>query len=403
MHICFEGIDGTGKTTLSKAVKTELEKMGKKVYHTSEPGNKNQKCSMSIRDLVLNKEYDEDIDDIDRENLLAINRKIQYKKSKEMIDSGYVVIQDRGWLSGLAYSEAKGFSHNYITDLNERLTPNFKNMFDVIIYLNNNGDIAETLNKAQDAKQEFSLGDSIEAKGASFQQEVRDNYLNLVKSHENSVYIVNINIYNGGKRLTTIELVEEVMKIIKKKVFMFVGNSGSGKSTLESHLVDKYPHLFSRVVSYTTRPIDVVGRKEVDGVHYNFITQEKYDELMSEGKFVQFTKYGDYMYASAYESYNNKTPYTIVVIAPEKGKKLAEDLRKKGCAVDWVLFDVSNEKIKKNLLKEGQSVEDIEKRFYREDNKKSFKEMGLKSSITISDEMLNDNLSDVFIKKVGIK
>src|SRR5690606_7481364 len=136
--------------------------------------------------------------------------------------------------------------------INEKLTPNFKNMFDVIIYLNNNKNIKETLQKAQEAKQEFESGDTIEAKGASFQQAVRDNYVNLVKKFEKDVYIIQIDIYDGARRLTTEELVGRVMKIVKKKVLMFVENSGSGKSTLKSMLVNKHPHLFSRVISYTT-------------------------------------------------------------------------------------------------------------------------------------------------------
>lgn len=400
MHICFEGIDGTGKTTLSKAVKAELENLGKKVVHTSEPGNINQKCSMSIRDLILNKEYENDIDDTEREYLLALNRRIQYKKSQSFLKEGNIVVQDRGWMSGFAYSQAKGFSLDEIDSINEKLTPNFKNMFDVIIYLNNNKNIEETLQKAQEAKQEFESGDTIEAKGASFQQAVRDNYVNLVKKFEKDVYIIQIDIYDGTRRLTTEELVGRVMKIVKKKVLMFVGNSGSGKSTLESMLVNKHPHLFSRVISYTTRPIDKVGRKEVDGKHYHFINNEKYDEMLKNGEFIQVTDYGQFKYASSHESYNNKTPYTIVVIAPEKGKVLADELEAKGFEVQWVLFDISNEKIKENLMKEGQAIEEIEKRFNREDNKEKFNSMNLVANIKITDNMLNETLVDEFLKKV---
>ncbi len=103
MHICIEGIDGTGKTTLSKALVERLRKSGRIVHHTSEPGNNNQKCSMVIRDLILNNEYSSDITNDDREVLLALNRRVQYRKSKENLDKGEIVVQDRGWLSGLAY------------------------------------------------------------------------------------------------------------------------------------------------------------------------------------------------------------------------------------------------------------------------------------------------------------
>jgi dTMP kinase len=398
MHICFEGIDGTGKTTLSKAVKERLESEGKSVFHTSEPGNPNQKCSMSIRDLVLNKEYEKEIDDFEREHFLALNRRIQYKKSKEELAKGKIVIQDRGWLSGFSYSQAKGFSHSFIDDLNERLTPSYKNMFDVIIYLNNNEDISETLRKAQDAKQEFSEGDTIESKGVNFQESVRDNYVDLVSKYEKSVYIIKIDIYENNKRLTVDELIVKVMKHLSKKIFMFVGNSGSGKSTLELELVNQYPHLFSRVVSYTTRPIDKVNRKEIDGLHYNFISLKEFEKMKSAGMFIQYTEYGGNYYASAYESYENKTPNTVVVIAPEKGKKLADELEQKGYEVKWVVFDISDSLIKSNLIKDGEDIKVIEKRFSRENNKLKFKEMKLKASYSIKDQMLNKQLPEAFVE-----
>lgn len=400
MHICFEGIDGSGKTTLSKAVKKALEEQGKTVFHTSEPGNANQEASMMIRDLILNNKYAQDIDDIEREYFLALNRRIQYRKSKTELAKGNVVVQDRGWMSGLAYSQAKGFSHKKIDAINEELNPNYKNMFDVIVYLNNNKDVAETLQKAQNAKSEFKAGDTIESKGASFQKTVRDNYCELVEQYKNSVNIVRIDIYEGDHRLTVEELVEKVMKVIQKKIIMIVGNSGSGKSTLEMNLVNKYPHLFTRVVSYTSRPIDTVNRKEIDGVHYKFLSEEKFMEMKNNGEFIQYTEYGGNHYASSYASYQNKTPYTLVVIAPEKGKVLADELEEKGYDVQWVLFNVSNEKVKDNLLKEGKNLEDIEARFKREDNRKLFNEMGLKASFSVTDEMLDETLPEVFVNSL---
>lgn len=397
LHICFEGIDGSGKTTLSKAVLKKLEELGHKVFHTSEPGNENQEASMVLRDLVLNKKYEKDIDDLSREYLLAVNRRTQYEKSKEQLSQGTFVVQDRGWVSGFAYSKAKGFDYEFIDNLNEGLTPNFKNMFDVIIYLNNNKNVEDTLKKAQEAKQEFESGDTIESKGASFQQAVRDNYCELVEMHQDSVNIIKIDIYEGEHRLTVEELVSKVMKILQKKVVMLVGNSGSGKSTLEMNLVNKHSHLFTRVVSYTSRPIDKVNRKEIEGVHYNFLNEEEFMKMKNNGEFIQYTEYGKNHYASSYASYKNRTPYTLVVIAPEKGKVLADELEEKGYDVQWVLFDISNDKIKENLLKEGKDLEDIEARFKREDNKKLFKEMNLKSSFTVTDELLNESLPQTFV------
>jgi dTMP kinase len=398
MHICIEGIDGTGKSTLVKAVADELKKQNKNVFVTSEPGNQNQEVSMKIRDLVLNKAYEEDIDDTSREALLATNRRIQHIKSKKMLAAGNVVVQDRGWLSGFSYSQAKGFDLNFIETINEQLNPNFKNMFDYIIYLNNNKNVKDTLEKAQECKQEFSAGDIIEAKGSAFQEEVRDNFCALVKQYENELPIVQIDIYDGDRRRTVEELVSMVIKKVQKTILMFMGNSGAGKSTLEFNLVKKYPNVFSRVVSYTSRPIDLVNRKEVEGVHYNFITKEKYISMRDNGEFIQMTEYGENLYASSYDSYQNKTPYTIVSIVPSKGKKLAEELSKKGYNVKIVLFDISNDLIKKNLIKEGKSEEEIIKRFNRGNLKEEFLSEELTADISVTDNQLNNNLPETFVK-----
>ena len=113
------------------ALKKALEEQGKTVFHTSEPGNENQKVSMILRDLILNNQHANDVDDLEREYLLALNRRIQYRKSQRELKKGNVVVQDRGWMSGLSYSQAKGFAHKEIDELNERLNPNYKQMFDV--------------------------------------------------------------------------------------------------------------------------------------------------------------------------------------------------------------------------------------------------------------------------------
>jgi len=52
-----------------------------------------------------------------------------------------------------------------------------------------------------------------------------------------------------------------------------VGPSGAGKGTLQAKLTEKYPDAFGFSVSYTTR---AAREGEVDGVNYNYISQEKF-------------------------------------------------------------------------------------------------------------------------------
>lgn len=396
MHLGIEGIDGTGKSTLVKALIKALKSQKKKVFHTSEPGNKNQKASMMLRKLVLDQKYSNDIDDMSREYLLAVTRKTQYNKTLPKLKKGCWVVQDRGWLSGLAYSMAKGFDYNFIDSLNESLIPNYKGMFDLIVYLNNNKNVEDSLNKAKEAKQEFKTGDTIELKGVDFQTKVRDNFCQLCDKLSGSYNIKKIDIYDGDRRLTTDELVEKILKLMRKKILMFMGNSGSGKSTLEINLNQLYPNIFSRVVSYTTREIDTVNRKEVEGVNYHFISKDECERMKKSREFVQLSSYGGNYYGSTYGSYKNKTPFTIVTIKPDMGKKLAQELTKKGYDVKFVLFDVSNETITKNLLNEGEKLENINKRLGRGNIVDEFNKCQLKADVVIDDSLLNENLPSYF-------
>ena len=63
-----------------------------------------------------------------------------------------------------------------------------------------------------------------------------------------------------------------------------VGPSGAGKGTLISFLQGKYPDKFGFSVSTTTRQ---PRPGEQDGVHYNFVTMEKFDQMVANNEFIE--------------------------------------------------------------------------------------------------------------------
>lgn len=69
----------------------------------------------------------------------------------------------------------------------------------------------------------------------------------------------------------------------KGMLLVISGPSGAGKGTLAQRLLDEDPS-FVFSVSATTR-----GPRpgETDGVHYHFITEERYDELLAEDAFLE--------------------------------------------------------------------------------------------------------------------
>jgi guanylate kinase len=67
-------------------------------------------------------------------------------------------------------------------------------------------------------------------------------------------------------------------------IFVICGPSGCGKSTLISRLMSDFPGRFGFSVSHTTRQ---PRAGEINGVHYNFTTNEKIEAEINAGLFLE--------------------------------------------------------------------------------------------------------------------
>ena len=75
------------------------------------------------------------------------------------------------------------------------------------------------------------------------------------------------------------------------------GPSGVGKGTLIKMLMDKYPAAFGFSVSNTTR---APRQGEVDGVHYNFLSLEVFEQAVANGEFIEYARVHANMYGTTY-------------------------------------------------------------------------------------------------------
>ena len=66
-------------------------------------------------------------------------------------------------------------------------------------------------------------------------------------------------------------------------LFVLSGPSGVGKTTLGNALLERFPR-FRLSVSHTTRP---PRGKEQDGVHYHFVSDESFTDLVDNGAFAE--------------------------------------------------------------------------------------------------------------------
>ena len=68
------------------------------------------------------------------------------------------------------------------------------------------------------------------------------------------------------------------------KPLVIVGPSGAGKGTLINHITGMFPNKFGFSVSTTTRS---PRQGETHGTHYNFVTREKFDEMIAKDEFIE--------------------------------------------------------------------------------------------------------------------
>jgi len=182
-YICCEGTEGVGKTTQASLLAQYLRERGYSVLETKEPGTPLSPLTMQLRNIMLDKQYENEITPIARELISQAIRSIHLERIIVPAFKSYdFIVQDRGILSGLAYGAACGHSKTWLKELAQHITVhnmnllNFYNLYDCVIYLK--GDVAHGLQRAQTAKQEFKAGDAMEAKGVTFLKNVADIFDN---------------------------------------------------------------------------------------------------------------------------------------------------------------------------------------------------------------------------------
>ncbi len=81
-------------------------------------------------------------------------------------------------------------------------------------------------------------------------------------------------------------------------LFVVSAPSGTGKTTVCAELLKRVADL-RLSLSHTTRPI---RRGEEDGVHYHFVSEEEFRELVSQGAFLEWASFADRHYGTSIEA-----------------------------------------------------------------------------------------------------
>ena len=144
-----------------------------------------------------------------------------------------------------------------------------------------------------------------------------------------------------------------------KKPLLILGPSGVGKDTIINMLLEKYPKIFYKLPSYTTRDI---RKGEIDGKDYFFITKEEFKVLKDENKLFGIQEYNNNFYAS------NKSKLNELI---KKGDKIIilnyniETVNRVKDEFDFnyiAILPPCDDELRNRLKNRGTKPEELEKR-----------------------------------------
>jgi guanylate kinase len=147
----------------------------------------------------------------------------------------------------------------------------------------------------------------------------------------------------------------------KGKLFVISGASGVGKGTVLSRVMEKRSGLeFS--VSVTTRG---PRPNEIPGVHYDYVTQEFFDEMIREDGFLEYSCHHGGCYGTPRAQVESKLEcgHTLLDIDPNGAKQVIEK-----CPDTTLIFIMppSEEELERRLRGRGDTpAEQIEGRLKR--------------------------------------
>lgn len=186
------------------------------------------------------------------------------------------------------------------------------------------------------------------------------------------------------------------LKNEKKQLIVISAPSGAGKTTLARYLLTKYPN-FKFSISATTRKPRL---NEINGKDYFFFTKEEFQNLIREGKFIEYEEiFGNY-----YGTLKNQVEYALPkgeVIIFDIDVKGALSIREKFPMQSLLIFIAppSIEILVERLKNRGtENIEQLQKRIERA--KMEMQQINKFDYVIINDDLEKSKIElDLIIKK----
>ncbi|KJH53712.1 PDZ/DHR/GLGF domain protein [Dictyocaulus viviparus] len=124
-------------------------------------------------------------------------------------------------------------------------------------------------------------------------------------------------VFNRLNLLTYEEVTLYLSRTDRKRPLVLCGPDGVGCLELRQRLLESDRDRLAGPVPYTTRP---ARDGEIDGIHYHFVTKQRFLEDSKVGKFVEYGEYERYMYGTAVADIVNvirKSKICVLTLKPE--------------------------------------------------------------------------------------
>lgn len=199
--IVFEGVEGTGKTTIAKKLLKYLKNKGKKSILLREPGG--TEISEKIRKILLDCKHK----NIDKKTefllYLASRAQLISEKIKELLKKNYIIILDRFYLATIVYQGyARGLDMKFIKAVNNFIIEDIKP--DITIILD------ASLNTIYERIKNRKNLNRIDKESVDFHRKVKNGYLKESKNFKNC-YVIN----TDNKKIK--DVFKITMEILNKK------------------------------------------------------------------------------------------------------------------------------------------------------------------------------------------
>lgn len=141
--------------------------------------------------------------------------------------------------------------------------------------------------------------------------------------------------------------------MIKGKMIVISGCSGVGKNTVLGIMMKKREDLLFSVSATTRSP----RPGEVDGVHYYFVTRERFEQMIANGEFLEYDAHNKHYYGTPRAQAEEKMTrgHVLLDIEPKGAKQVRKAMPE---ATLIFIMPPSMEELERRLRGRGDTPED---------------------------------------------